>query len=181
RRPPPAARRRAGRAVPRAPAGHPRGNRTGGGTKGDVIVWVPPQYREEGVRAHPLPVMGISTGGYGAARPAPACPDRFAAGAALAPDDPARGHRSPLWPPRATRPDTDPLVESSLQDPESPPEFGEPTSRAVTAPNAVTTLRIEKGGHNRKTRGRMVPAALTWVSARMEAPRAVPLAASATP
>lgn len=126
-------------------------------------------------------VMGISTGGYCAARLALEFPDRFAAGAALAPDNPAQGVRSPLWLARNTRPDVQLFVESSLQDPESPPKFADWISGAAHPPTAVTTLRIDNGGHNWNTWGRMFPAAFTWVSARLEAPRAVPLAPSAAP
>lgn len=129
-------------------------------------------------------VMGISTGGYCAARLALEHPDRFTAGAALAPDNPAqasRGARSPLWLAENTHPDVQILVESSSQDPESPPKFADLITGAVRAPTAVTTLRIENGGHNWKTWGRMFPPAFTWVSARLEAPRAVPLAPSGAP
>ncbi|WP_328915907.1 MULTISPECIES: alpha/beta hydrolase [unclassified Streptomyces] len=126
-------------------------------------------------------VMGISTGGYCAARLALEYPDTFAAGAALAPDDPARGVRSPLWLARNTRPDVQLLVESSLQDPESPPRYADQITGAVRPPGTVTTLQLSNGGHNWKTWGRMFPDAFTWVSGRIEAPRAVPLAPSAAP
>jgi pimeloyl-ACP methyl ester carboxylesterase len=140
---------------------------------------------ERNFRALPGPrgwaVMGISTGGYCAARLALEFPDRFAAGAALAPDDPSQGVRSPLWLARATRPDTELLVESSRQDRESPPKFGEWFKDAAVPPTTVSTVLIKNGGHNWKTWGRMVPEALTWVSGRIEAPRAVPFAPSAAP
>ncbi|SEN52990.1 alpha/beta hydrolase [Actinacidiphila rubida] len=126
-------------------------------------------------------VMGISTGGYCAARLALEHPDTFAAGAALAPDNPADGVRSPLWLAHNTRPDVQLLVESSLQDPESPPKFADWITAAVQPPATVTTMRIADGGHNWKTWGRMFPDAFTWVSGRIEAPRAVPLAPSAAP
>jgi pimeloyl-ACP methyl ester carboxylesterase len=126
-------------------------------------------------------VMGISTGGYCAARLALDYPHRFAAAAALATDDPGHGVRSPLWLARNTRPDVQLLVESSLQDPESPPEFADRISAAVRPPATVTTLRMRNGGHNWKTWGRMFPDAFTWLSGRIEAPRAVPLAPSAAP
>jgi Putative esterase len=130
---------------------------------------------------HGWAVMGISTGGYCAARLALAYPHTFAAGAALAPDDPAHGVRSPLWLARNTRPDVQLLVESSAQDPESPPRFADQITAAVQPPATVTALRVNDGGHNWKTWGRMFPDAFTWVSARIEAPRAVPLAPSAAP
>ncbi|MBM9507724.1 alpha/beta hydrolase [Actinacidiphila acididurans] len=140
---------------------------------------------ERNFRALPAPrgwaVMGISTGGYCAARLALEYPDRFAAGAALAPDNPADGLRNPLWLARNTRPDTQLLVESSLQDPDSPPKFADWITSAVQPPATVTTMRIKNGGHNWKTWGRMFPDAFTWVSGRIEAPRAVPLAPSAAP
>jgi pimeloyl-ACP methyl ester carboxylesterase len=126
-------------------------------------------------------VMGISTGGYCAARLALDHPETFAAGAALAPDNPADGVRNPLWLARTTRPDVQLLVESSLQDPESPPKFADEIAATAQPPTAVTTLRITNGGHNWKTWGRMFPDAFTWVSGRIEAPRAVPLAPSAAP
>jgi enterochelin esterase-like enzyme len=129
-------------------------------------------------------VMGISTGGYCAARLALEHPERFAAGAALAPDNPAgaaRGVRSPVWLARNTSPHVQILVESSKQDPESPPRFADLITGACHPPTSVSTLRIDTGGHNWKTWGRMFPAAFTWVSARLEAPRAVPLAPSAAP
>ncbi len=126
-------------------------------------------------------VMGISTGGYCAARLSLQFPHVFAAGAALAPDDPAHGVRSPLWLARNTRPDVQLLVESSLQDPESPPRYADEISAAVRPPATVTTQRLANGGHNWKTWGRMFPDAFTWLSGRIEAPRAVPLAPSAAP
>lgn len=128
-------------------------------------------------------VMGISTGGYCAARLALEHPETFAAGAALAPDDPAQGVRSPVWLARNSdpAPDVQLLVESSLQDPESPPRFADMITGAVSPPTHVTTMRITDGGHNWKTWGRMFPDAFTWVSGRIEAPRAVPLAPSAAP
>jgi pimeloyl-ACP methyl ester carboxylesterase len=140
---------------------------------------------ERNFRTLPAPrgwaVMGISTGGYCAARLALQYPDRFAAGAALAPDNPANGTPSPVWLARNTRPDTQLLVESSLQDPESPPKFAAWIAGASRPPTTVTTLQIKNGGHNWKTWGRMFPDAFTWVSGRIEAPRAVPLAPSAAP
>ncbi|MBY8877015.1 alpha/beta hydrolase [Actinacidiphila acidipaludis] len=126
-------------------------------------------------------VMGISTGGYCAARLALEHPETFAAGAALAPDDPAQGVRNPLQLARTSRPDVQLLVESSLQDPESPPKFADEICAAVRPPATVTTMRVANGGHNWKTWGRMFPDAFTWVSGRIEAPRAVPLAPSAAP
>lgn len=140
---------------------------------------------ERNFRTLPAPrgwaVMGISTGGYCAARLALQHPDRFAAGAALAPDNPAKGEPSPLWLARNTHPNTHLLIESSLQDPESPPKFATWIACAVKRPTTVTTMQIPKGGHNWKTWGQMFPQAFTWVSGRIEAPRAVPLASSAAP
>ncbi|WP_405587113.1 alpha/beta hydrolase [Streptomyces sp. NBC_01190] len=127
-------------------------------------------------------VMGISTGGYCAARLALAHPETFTAAAALAPDDPAGGGvSSPLWLARNTRPHVQLLVESSVQDPESPPKFADQIRFAVRPPATVTTVRMVGGGHNWKTWGRMFPDAFTWLSGRIEAPRAVPLAPSAAP
>lgn len=126
-------------------------------------------------------VMGISTGGYCAARLALDHPETFAAGAAMAPDNPAVGVRNPLWLAQNTRPDVHLLIESSLQDPESPPKFADLITAAVRPPTTVTTMRLPNGGHNWKTWGRMFPDAFTWVSGRIEAPRAVPLAPSAAP
>ncbi|MFC4032609.1 alpha/beta hydrolase [Streptomyces polygonati] len=126
-------------------------------------------------------VMGISTGGYCAARLALEHPGTFTAAAALAPDDPARGVRSPLWLARTGRPKVQLLIESSLQDPESPPKFAQEISAAVRPPGTVAVLRMSRGGHNWNTWGRMFPGAFTWLSGRIEAPRAVPLAPSAAP
>ena len=126
-------------------------------------------------------VMGISTGGYCAARLALQHPDVFAAGAALAPDNFADGDPSPLRVARTSHPDVQLLVESSLQDPESPPKFADWMKAAVSPPTTVTAIRVPNGGHNWKTWGRMFPDAFTWVSGRIEAPRAVPLAPSAAP
>ncbi|WP_328468886.1 alpha/beta hydrolase [Streptomyces sp. NBC_00448] len=126
-------------------------------------------------------VMGISTGGYCAARLALDYPDRFAAAAALAPDDPAHGVRNPLWLARNGRPAAHILVESSLQDRESPPKFADAIADAVRPPGTVSTVQLTAGGHNWKTWSRMFPGALTWLSGRLEAPRAVPLAPSTAP
>jgi poly(3-hydroxybutyrate) depolymerase len=154
--------------------------------KSDVATWLADdvvQSISRNFRTLPGPrgwaVMGISTGGYCAARLALEYPDRFAAGAALAPDDPGDGVRSPLWLARTSTPNVQLLVESSLQDPESPPVFADRLAAAARPPTQVTTLRMSGGGHNWKTWGRMFPDAFTWLSARLEAPRAVPLAPSA--
>jgi enterochelin esterase-like enzyme len=128
-------------------------------------------------------VMGVSTGGYCAARLALEYPGTFAAGAALAPDDPTQGVSSPVWLARHTSPPprVQLLVESSLQDPESPPRFAARLAGAVSPPTSVTTVRLPRGGHNWNTWGRMFPEAFTWLSGRIEAPRAVPLAPSGAP
>ncbi|QNA75135.1 esterase family protein [Streptomyces sp. So13.3] len=126
-------------------------------------------------------VMGISTGGYCAARLALDYPSRYVAGAALAPDNPAEGPRSPLWLAHNTKPNVDLLVGSSVQDPESPPRFAEWLGHAVQAPTTVTPMLLDTGGHNWKTWGRMFPDALTWVSSHLEAPRVVPLASPDAP
>jgi hypothetical protein len=105
----------------------------------------------------------------------------FAAGAALAPDDPSRGVRSPVWPARTVHPRAQLPVASSRQDPESPPRFADAVAAAAAPPAQVSTLRLSSGGHNWNTWGRMFPDAFTWVSARLEAPRAVPPDPSAAP
>ncbi|MFI0900172.1 alpha/beta hydrolase [Streptomyces sp. NPDC020983] len=126
-------------------------------------------------------VMGVSTGGYCAARLVLEHPDVFAAGAALAPDDPSQGVRSPVWLARTVHPRAQLLVASSRQDPESPPRFADAVTAAAAPPTRVSTLRLSSGGHNWNTWSRMFPDAFTWVSARLEAPRAVPLDPSAAP
>lgn len=126
-------------------------------------------------------VMGISTGGYCAARLVLDHPEAFATGAALAPDDPTHGVRCPVWLERTGAPRVQLLVESSRQDPESPPRFADAIAAAARPPTRVSTLRLDRGGHNWNTWGRMFPDAFTWVSARLEAPRAVPLDLSAAP
>lgn len=155
--------------------------------KGQVGTWLAhdvPEVVEHNFRALPAPhgwaVMGISTGGYCAARLVLEYPRRFTAAAALAPDNPSQGgERSPLWLAGNRRPDVDLLVGSSLQDRESPPHFAGQLKDAVRPPTTVTTLCLDTGGHNWNTWGRMFPEALTWVSARLEAPRTVPLATPA--
>ncbi|NJP42464.1 alpha/beta hydrolase [Actinacidiphila epipremni] len=126
-------------------------------------------------------VMGISTGGYCAARLVLDHPETFATGAALAPDDPTHGVRCPVWLEQTSTPRVQLLVESSRQDPESPPRFADAITAAARPPTRVSTLRLDRGGHNWNTWGRMFPDAFTWVSARLEAPRAVPLDPSAAP
>lgn len=156
--------------------------------KSDVATWLTDDVVrtvQRNFRTLPAPrgwaVMGISTGGYCAARLALDYPATFAAAAALAPDDPGRGVRSPLWLARHSRPDVRLLVESSAQDRESPPRFAAQITAAVRPPGGVTTVLVPRGGHNWKTWGRMFPDAFTWLSGRIEAPRAVPLAPSAAP
>src|SRR4029077_3747615 len=97
-----------------------------------------PQIIENNFRTLPAPtgwaVMGISTGGYCAARLALEDSARVAGGAALAPDNPAEGNRSPLWLVRNTRPKVSLLVGSSIQDPESPPRFADWLDQSAQAP-----------------------------------------------
>lgn len=126
-------------------------------------------------------VMGISTGGYCAARLALEHPGTFTAAAALAPDNLAAGVHSPVWVAQNTRPNVQLLVESSLQDPESPPKYADQLRCAIQPPATITVLHSPKGGHNWSTWGRMFPDAFNWLSGRIEAPRAVPLAPSAAP
>jgi enterochelin esterase-like enzyme len=156
--------------------------------KSRVATWLTddvPQTISHNFRTLPAPqgwaVMGISTGGYCAARLALEYPHQFTAGAALAPDNPSQGVRSPVWLARTTHPDVQLLVESSPQDPESPPKFADWIAAVAKSPTVVTKTQIPNGGHNWNTWGRMFPTAFTWVSARLEAPRAVPLAPSAAP
>ncbi|MCX3060930.1 alpha/beta hydrolase [Streptomyces beihaiensis] len=133
-------------------------------------------------------LMGLSTGGYCAARLPLQFPDKFAAGAALDPDpltgDPdvvedarLRARTSPMGLLRAAR--TTPLKPSpalflatSKQDPDSPPSYIDRFREDAAGTGVeVATDVVPRGGHNWNTWQGMYPKALPWLDGRLDAPR----------
>ncbi|KJY40441.1 alpha/beta hydrolase-fold protein [Streptomyces sp. A1547] len=132
---------------------------------------------------HGWGVMGVSTGGFCAAKLPLQYPKVFRAGAALDPDplagdpevlaDPAlRERNSPLWLVRhAKGADVGLFLATSAQDKDSPPQQLEAFGRAAAGSGVrVRTLVRPAGGHNFQTWTGMYPDALGWLSAELPPP-----------
>ncbi|MFG3281270.1 alpha/beta hydrolase [Streptomyces sp. NPDC048111] len=128
-------------------------------------------------------VMGISTGGYCAARLPLQYPKTFGAGVALDPDplsgdpdvltDPVlRERTSPLWLVAHDPPGTALYLATSRQDRDSPPSYIEEFAKAAAGTDVkVTTRIVPQGGHNWGTWVTLYPQAIPWLSDRLDAPR----------
>lgn len=133
-------------------------------------------------------LMGFSTGGYCSAKLPMQFPDVFGAGAALDPDpltgDPdvisdttLRRHNSPTWLAQHTRADLSGVslfLATSRQDRDSPPTYIEQFARDAVEYGSgvhVQTMVVPAGGHNYNTWTSMYPAAISYLSAQLEAPR----------
>ncbi|MFJ6940798.1 alpha/beta hydrolase [Streptomyces sp. NPDC101132] len=124
-------------------------------------------------------LMGISTGGYCAARLPLQYPRTFTAGVALDPDplsgDPdvipdaaLRARTSPLALVKDTRADVSLFLATSRQDRDSPVGAIEEFARAAAGtPVRLKTLVVPEGGHNFQTWTGMYPSALPWLSDRL--------------
>ncbi|WP_424210916.1 alpha/beta hydrolase [Streptomyces sp. BI20] len=132
-------------------------------------------------------LLGVSTGGYCAAKLPLQYPKVFGAGAALDPDPLAgdadvlpdadvRTRNSPLWLVRHTKADVALFLATSAQDRDSPPyrleQFAEAAAGTETR---VKTLVRPTGGHNFQTWAGMYPEAIGWLSAELAAPTTGPL------
>ncbi|MEU3777512.1 alpha/beta hydrolase-fold protein [Streptomyces sp. NPDC032472] len=128
-------------------------------------------------------LLGVSTGGFCAAKLPLQYPKVFRAGAALDPDpltgDPEvlpdavlRERNSPMWLVRqARKADVGLFLATSAQDRESPPQQLDAFVRAAAGSGVrVKTLVRPAGGHNFQTWSGMYPDALGWLSTELSAP-----------
>ncbi|MET9699865.1 alpha/beta hydrolase-fold protein [Streptomyces sp. NPDC006529] len=128
-------------------------------------------------------LMGVSTGGFCAAKLPLQYPKVFGAGAALDPDpltgdpevlaDPAlRERNSPMWLVRRARTaDVGLFLATSAQDKDSPPGQLDAFARAAAGTRVrVKTLVRPEGGHNFQTWSGMYPDALGWLSTELSPP-----------
>lgn len=128
-------------------------------------------------------LMGVSTGGFCAAKLPLQYPKAFRAGAALDPDpltgDPEvlpdralRERNSPMWlVGHAGKTDVGLFLATSAQDKDSPPEQLEAFSAAAADTGVrVKTLVRPAGGHNFQTWIGMYPDALGWLSTELTPP-----------
>ncbi|MCY0951999.1 alpha/beta hydrolase [Streptomyces sp. H27-S2] len=128
-------------------------------------------------------LMGVSTGGFCAAKLPLQYPKVFRAGAALDPDPltgdpdvlPDRGLRernSPMWlVGHSGKADVGLFLATSAQDKDSPPEQLEAFSAAAAGSGVrVKTLVRPVGGHNVQTWIGMYPDALAWLSTELAPP-----------
>ncbi|MCQ4084968.1 alpha/beta hydrolase-fold protein [Streptomyces sp. RB6PN25] len=136
-------------------------------------------------------LMGFSTGGYCATKLPLQFPHVFGAGAALDPDpltgDPdviydsvLREHNSPMWLIRHTQTDLSGIslfLATSKQDRDSPPTYIEKFARYANdaadygSGVRVQTMVVPAGGHNYNTWTSMYPAAISFLSEQLAAPR----------
>ncbi|MFF7726047.1 alpha/beta hydrolase [Streptomyces sp. NPDC008001] len=132
-------------------------------------------------------LLGISTGGYCAAKLPLQHPGVFGAGAALDPDplngaqgaltDPVlREHNSPTWLVAHTKPtqtDVGLFLATSRQDRSSPPSLIEQFEQAAAGSGVrLRTMLAPAGGHNYNTWISMYPAAFSWLSEELTGPGA---------
>ncbi|MFD8637280.1 alpha/beta hydrolase [Streptomyces sp. NPDC059533] len=128
-------------------------------------------------------LMGVSTGGFCAAKLPLQYPKAFRAGAALDPDpltgdpevlsDPVlRERNSPMWlVEHAKKSDVGLFLATSAQDKDSPPRQLDEFVRAAAGSGVrVKTLVRPAGGHNFQTWSGMYPDALGWLSTRLTPP-----------
>ncbi|AYV26533.1 hypothetical protein HET69_31360 [Streptomyces sp. CJ_13] len=128
-------------------------------------------------------LLGVSTGGFCAAKLPLQFPKAFRAGAALDPDplvgdpavlsDPAvRERNSPMWLlGRTKKADTGLFLATSAQDKDSPPAQLRVFARAAEGTGVrVRTLVRPQGGHNFQTWRGMYPEALGWLSTEIPPP-----------
>ncbi|CAM5483718.1 esterase [Streptomyces abikoensis] len=134
-------------------------------------------------------LLGISTGGYCAAKLPLQYPRVFGAGAALDPDplngaqgaltDPGlRERNSPTWLVAHTKPtgtDVGLFLATSRQDRSSPPSLIEQFEQAAAGSGVrLRTMLAPEGGHNYHTWISMYPAAFAWLSEELAGPEGLP-------
>ncbi|WP_037576590.1 alpha/beta hydrolase [Phaeacidiphilus oryzae] len=154
--------------------------RVGSWLSQDVPELVGSQFRVQR-QAHAWGLLGLSTGGFCAAKLPLQYPKVFATGAAMSPD-PFTGDRSalpdartrelnsPLYLAKHGRPDVSLFLATSRQDKYSKPANIEALKRAVRAPATVATLILAQGGHNWNTWLRMYPVVFPWLSEHLPNP-----------
>ncbi|MFC5719648.1 alpha/beta hydrolase [Streptomyces gamaensis] len=125
-------------------------------------------------------LLGISTGGYCAAKLPLQYPKVFGAGAALDPDpltgdkgvltDPQERERnSPMWLVRHTGADVALFLATSRQDRASPPSYIEEFQREAAGSKVrLRTMLAPAGGHNYNTWISMYPAAFGWLGEELD-------------
>ncbi len=124
-------------------------------------------------------VLGISTGGFCAAKLPLQYPKAYGAGAALDPDplngdgaaiaDPGlRQRNSPTWLVRHTTADVGLFLATSRQDRDSPPRYIEEFQReAAGSAVRLKTMLLASGGHNYGTWINLYPAAFAWLGEQL--------------
>ncbi|MEV6668700.1 alpha/beta hydrolase-fold protein [Streptomyces sp. NPDC051162] len=125
-------------------------------------------------------LLGISTGGYCAAKLPLQYPKVFGAGAALDPDpltgdrgvladEQLRLHNSPMWLVAHTQADVGLFLATSRQDRDSPPSYIEEFQRAAAGSKVrLRTMLTQRGGHNYNTWISMYPAAFDWLGEELD-------------
>ncbi|MFI1970047.1 alpha/beta hydrolase [Streptomyces cinnamoneus] len=151
-----------------------------------VATWLAsdvPELVHEHFRTGPEPrawgVLGISTGGFCAAKLPLQYPKVFGAGAALDPDplsgdggalaDPAvRERNSPTRLVRHSRADVGLFLATSRQDRGSPPRYIEEFQREAAGSRVrLKTMLLASGGHNYGTWITLYPAAFGWLGEQL--------------
>ncbi|MGK5641258.1 alpha/beta hydrolase [Streptomyces sp. URMC 126] len=151
-----------------------------------VATWLArdvPELVRRHFRAAPQPrswgLLGISTGGFCAAKLPLQFPRVFSAGAALDPDplngdggalaDPVlRQHNSPTWLVGHTKADVSLFLATSRQDRDSPPSYIEEFQReAASSRVRLKTMLLDKGGHNYRTWSALYPEAFAWLAQQL--------------
>ncbi|KNB49202.1 alpha/beta hydrolase [Streptomyces caatingaensis] len=152
----------------------------------NVATWLSqdvPDLVRRHFRAAPQPkswgLLGISTGGFCAAKLPLQFPRVFAAGAALDPDplngdggaltDPVlRERNSPTWLVAHSRAEAALFLATSRQDRDSPPSYLEEFQRAASGSRVrLKTMLLDKGGHNYRTWSTLYPEAFAWLAAQL--------------
>ncbi|WP_405980609.1 alpha/beta hydrolase [Streptomyces sp. NBC_00158] len=150
----------------------------------DVPRTVASHYRV-GTSARNWAIIGDSTGGYCALKMPLQHPETYAAGVGLSADykpevdgdsgDLFHGNKDEekrsdlLWHlANRPQPNTSFLVTTSLQG-ESNLRATQQFVKAVKAPAHVSSITLDRGGHNFNTWNREIPPALQWTSARLKA------------
>ncbi|MEV5508896.1 alpha/beta hydrolase [Streptomyces orinoci] len=123
--------------------------------------------------------LGISTGGFCAAKLPLQFPKVFSAGAALDPDplngdggaitdQELRKRNSPIWLVRHTQANVALFMATSRQDRDSPPRYIEDFQReAVGSQVRLRTMLLDRGGHNYRTWVTLYPAAFAWLAEQL--------------
>lgn len=124
-------------------------------------------------------LLGISTGGFCAAKLPLQYPRVFGAGAALDPDplngdggaitdQELRRHNSPSWLVGHTKAEVSIFLATSRQDRDSPPRYIEDFQRESAGSQVrLKTMLLDRGGHNYRTWVTLYPAAFAWLGEQL--------------